>query len=90
METILGFVAGYIAGCKDGSDGVKRLRESLQAIRESGEVRRLTGEAMTFAEAAVRRAAAARGFGNLSSTVGTVTEMLAHRANAIAKGDRAA
>ena len=26
METIIGFVAGYIAGCQDGPDGVKRLR----------------------------------------------------------------
>jgi len=32
METILGFVAGYLAGCRDGKDGVKRLRESLEAI----------------------------------------------------------
>lgn len=90
METVFGFVAGYLVGCNDGKDGVKRLRESLQAILDSGEVRRLTGEAMTMAEATVRRAASGRGFDSLSSTVDTVTDMLAHRAAAIGKGNRAA
>jgi hypothetical protein len=90
METILGFVAGYLAGCNDGKDGVKRLRESVQAIIESGEMRRLTGEAMVVAEAAVRRAASGKGFGSLSGTVGSVSDMLAHRAGAIGKGNRAA
>lgn len=90
METILGFVAGYMAGCRDGKDGAKRLRESIEAIMSSGEVRRLAAEAMTVAEAATRRAIAGRGFGSLSDTVGTVTDMLAHRAAAIGKGNRAA
>ena len=90
METVLGFIAGYMAGCRDGKDGAKRLRESFDAIRSSPEVKRLTAEAMTMAEAAVRRAAEGRGFGSLSGTVGTVTDMLAHRANAIGKGNRAA
>jgi hypothetical protein len=90
METLFGFVAGYLAGCKDGKDGVKRLRESVQTIMESGEFRRLTGEAMTMAEAAVRRAAEGRGFESLSGTVGTVSDMLAHRAGAIGRANRAA
>jgi hypothetical protein len=90
METIFGFVAGYIAGCNDGKDGVKRLRESVRAIMDSGEVRRLAGEAMTVAEATVRRAAAGRGFDSLSDTVGSVTDMLADRAAAIGRGKRAA
>ncbi len=90
METLLGFVAGYMAGCNDGKDGIKRLRESVKAIVESGEVRRLAGEAVTVAEAAVRRAAARQGFDSLGDTVTTVTDMLAHRAAAIGRGKRAA
>jgi hypothetical protein len=90
METIFGFVAGYLAGCRDGKDGVKRLRESLQAILESGEVRRLTAEAMTMAEVTARRAISGRGLGSLSDTVSSVTDMLAHRAAASGKGNRAA
>jgi hypothetical protein len=87
METILGFVAGYMAGSRDGKDGAKRLRESFEAIISSPEVRRLAGEAMTMAEAAARRATSGR---SLSDTVGTVTDMLAHRAGAIGRGNRAA
>jgi hypothetical protein len=90
METILGFVAGYLAGSRDGKDGAKRLRESFEAIISSPEVRRMAGEAMTVAESAARRATAGRSFGSLSDTVGTVTDMLAHRAGALGKGNRAA
>jgi hypothetical protein len=90
METILGFVAGYLVGCRDGKDGAKRLRESFEAIISSAEVKRLTTEAMTLAEATMRRAATTRNFGSLSDTVGGVTDMLAHRAGAIGKGNRAA
>ena len=90
METILGFVAGYMAGSRDGKDGAKRLRESFEAIIRSPEVRRLAAEAMTMAEAATRRATTGRNFGSLSETVGSVTDMLAHRAGAIGRGNRAA
>ncbi len=90
METILGFVAGYLAGCRDGKDGVRRLRESIEAIMSSGEVRRLAGEAMTLAEATARRAATSRGFGSFGDTVETVTDMLTHRAAALGRGNHAA
>jgi hypothetical protein len=90
METLIGFVAGYLAGCKDGPDGVKRLRATAQAIMKSDEVERLTAEAMSFAEVAVRRAASGRRLTGLSGTVGTVTDMLVHRAGALGKGSSAA
>ena len=38
METLVGFVAGYLAGCKDGPDGLARLRSSAQAILKSAEL----------------------------------------------------
>jgi len=90
METILGFVAGYLAGSRDGKDGPKRLREAFEAIVSSPEVRRMATEAMTVAEAAARRASSSRNFGSLSETVGSVTEVLAHRAQALGRGNRAA
>jgi hypothetical protein len=90
METLIGFVAGYIAGCKDGQDGVKRLRATAEGILSSDEVRRLTAEAMGFAEVAVRRAASGRSLTGLSGTVGTVTDMLVHRASGLGKGPKAA
>jgi hypothetical protein len=84
METILGFVAGYLAGCKDGPDGVKKLRATVTAILSSDEVKRLTAEAATVAGATIRQAASGR------SLSGTVTDMIMHRANAIGRGSRAA
>jgi hypothetical protein len=95
METLIGFVAGYIAGCKDGPDGVKRLRAAAADIWNSGEVKRLAGEAMSFAEGLTRDVLAGRGasghrLGGLSGAVGSVTEALAHRGDATGKGRRAA
>ena len=90
METLIGFVAGYIAGSKDGQDGAKRLRASAEAILHSDEVKRLSAEAMSFAEVAMRRAASGRSLTGLSGTVGTVTDMLIHRASAMGKGPKAA
>jgi len=83
-------VAGYLAGCKDGQDGVKRLRASAEAILNSDEVKRLTAEAISYAEVAMRRAASGRSLTGLSGTVGTVTDMLVHRAAGLGKGPKAA
>jgi hypothetical protein len=80
METIIGFVAGYIAGCQDGPDGVKRLRATAAEIMRSDEVKRLMAEAMSVAGELVSRAASSRSLGELSGTVGGVSDMLVHRA----------
>jgi hypothetical protein len=85
METFVGFVAGYLAGCREGKEGLTRLRESLVAIRDSPEARRMAGEAAGLGMAVLRRTAAqaARGGASLSglgSTAGTVSDLLAHRA----------
>jgi len=84
METLVGFVAGYLAGCKDGPDGLARLRSSAQAILKSAELKRLTGEAIGLAGALAGQAMSNR------KLAGTVTDLLAHRAAALGKGSRAA
>jgi hypothetical protein len=90
METIIGFVAGYIAGCQDGPDGVKRLRAAAADIMSSDEVRRLMAEAMSVAGGLVSRAMSGRSLGNLSGTVEGVTDMLVHRGSAAGRRSRAA
>jgi len=95
METLIGFVAGYIAGCKDGPDGVKRLRSCAADIWNSGEVKRLAGEAMSFAEVLARdvlagRGASGSGLRGLSGAVGSVSDALGQRAGAFGKARRAA
>jgi hypothetical protein len=87
METLFGFVAGYLAGCQDGQDGLKRLRASVEAIMKSGETKRVAAEAVSFAETVARRAASGR---SLSGTVSSVTDMLVHRASEAGKRARAA
>ena len=85
METIIGFVAGYLVGTREGTDGLARMRKSAQAIMESPEFRRLIGEAAGVAQLAVGRATK----GGLSSTFNGVTELIAARAGA-ARDRRAA
>ena len=75
METILGFVAGYLTGSREGREGLERLRESWRGIRNSPEARKLAAEAMGIAELAVRRAAG----GTVSGTASGVSAMLVRR-----------
>ena len=56
METIIGFVAGYLVGSREGKTGLERLKTSWHAIRSSPEVRKLATDAITMAEQVVRRA----------------------------------
>ena len=79
METIVGFVAGYLVGTREGRDGLSRLRSSWHSIRTSPEVRKLATEAVTVAELAVRRASNGR-LGGFGETVSGVTEILVRRA----------
>ncbi len=85
METIIGFVAGYLTGSREGRAGLDRLRTSWHAIRTSPEVRKLASEAVMLAEATVRRAAS----GGLGETASGVRGLIAGRA-ASRQGQRAA
>lgn len=86
METILGFVIGYLAGSREGRDGLERLRESWRGIRNSPEARKLAFEAVSVAELVVRRAAG----GGLSGTVSGVSDLLVRKAGAVRDTKRAA
>lgn len=56
METIIGFVAGYLVGTREGKAGLKKLRESWHAIRNSPEAHRLAADALSLAETAAKQA----------------------------------
>ena len=72
MEAIIGFVAGYLVGTREGKAGLERLKTSWHAIRTSPEVRKLATDAITMAEQVVRQAP----IGGIS---GTVVRTLASR-----------
>ena len=78
METIIGFVAGYLVGVNGGRDGLQRVRSSWQAIRTSPEVRRLVTEGVVVAQAAAGRASR----GGLGGVISGVADVLAARAAA--------
>ncbi len=89
METIVGFVAGYLVGTREGRDGLERMRSSWRAIRTSPEVRKLAAEAVSVAGTAVRRSSG-RGGLSIGGAVGDVTDMLLRRAAGARQGSRAA
>lgn len=72
METVIGFVAGYLVGTREGRAGLDRFQASLKAIRTSPEVRRMAGEAVTMATQVagqVVRQASGHGLGDIGGTV---------------------
>ena len=75
METIVGFLVGYVVGSREGKEGVERLRTSWQSIKTSPEVRRLAGEALSVAEQVTQRTSA-RG---LSAVGGTIARSITER-----------
>jgi hypothetical protein len=76
METIIGFVAGYLVGVNSGRDGLERARSSWRSIRNSPELRRLVSEGAVIARTTVGRASRH----GLGETIGGVTDLIAARA----------
>ncbi len=68
METLIGFIVGYLVGSREGKEGLTRLRTSADAIRHSPEVRRLAAQAITIAESATKDASS-RGLGSIGATI---------------------
>jgi hypothetical protein len=55
METIVGFVAGYLVGTREGKAGLERLKTSWRAITSSPEVRKMASNAIVMAEQVIKR-----------------------------------
>jgi hypothetical protein len=78
METIIGFVVGYLVGSNEGKAGLERLRTSANAIMRSPEVRRLAAEAITIAESTARQASS-QGVGGIGGSVArTLIDRVTH------------
>ena len=68
METVIGFLVGYVVGSREGKEGLERLRSSWQAITHSPEVRGMAGEALSMAGQVAQRASAS-GRGGVGETI---------------------
>ena len=83
METIIGFVAGYLTGTRQGREGLDRARKSLRDIMKSAEARRMAGEAVARAGSIVGRGSArgatATATGLVKLVIRQVTEAIADK-----------
>ncbi|HUL28000.1 MAG TPA: hypothetical protein VLW44_19755 [Streptosporangiaceae bacterium] len=75
METVIGFIAGYLVGTSHGRAGLAKVRSSVEAIRTSPELRRLAADGAGIA-GAVAKQAASRG---VAGAVGDVAGRLMGR-----------
>lgn len=55
METLIGFAVGYMVGTQHGRDGLRRVQESIDALRESPDVRAALLAGASIAGSAVRQ-----------------------------------
>lgn len=77
METIVGFVIGYLVGVREGPGGLDRVRTSVQSIRESPQLRELTTEGLALVAPVVKQVLACSGSAVVRGAFGAVT----HRAD---------
>lgn len=89
METLIGFVVGYLVGAREGKDGVERLKTSVSSIIGSSEARRMLAEAVAVAEPIARRASSA-GLAGMGGIGGTVVRQIVNRAAGTRDESRAA
>ena len=89
METLIGFVVGYMVGAREGKGGLERLKVSVSSIVNSPEARRMLSEAMAVAQPVIQRASSA-GLGNVGGIGGAVVKQLVDRASGAREGSRAA
>jgi hypothetical protein len=68
METVIGFIVGYLVGTSQGRAGLAKVRTSAEAIRTSPELRRLAGEATGIAGSVLKQATS-RGVAGAASEV---------------------
>lgn len=55
METLIGFAVGYVVGTQQGKDGLRRVQESIEALRSSEDVRAALITGASIAGSAVRQ-----------------------------------
>jgi hypothetical protein len=56
METMIGFIAGYLVGTGHGRAGLAKVRSSVEAIRTSPELRRLAADGAGIAGVVLKQA----------------------------------
>jgi hypothetical protein len=55
METLIGFAVGYVVGTQQGKEWLRRMQESIEALRSSEDVRAALVTGASIAGSAVRQ-----------------------------------
>jgi hypothetical protein len=55
METLIGFAIGYLVGTRQGREGLRNARDSVDAIRRSPDVQQLVSSGVSMAGATVKQ-----------------------------------
>jgi hypothetical protein len=82
METLIGFVIGYLLGTRHGRDGVRKIRESIEAIAASQEARQAFATGVGVAGSAARHALG----GGAGKVLTGAAEALARKADKALRG----
>lgn len=75
METAIGFVIGYYVGTRQGREGLQRAKESLDAIRNSPDVRQAVSVGTSMAGSAVKQVLSGRGGALITDALDAVTAL---------------
>lgn len=83
METLIGFAIGYMIGTRQGQDGMRRALESLDAIRNSPEVRKMVAGGAGVAGSMVQQLLGS----GVGAVVGGTVETLVRKATDALAGE---
>jgi hypothetical protein len=75
METLIGFAIGYFVGAQQGRDGLRKVIEAADAIRNSPEARQAVLAGASIAGSAARRVLGGDGNGVLREVVDMLGRM---------------
>lgn len=73
METLIGFMVGYVLGTRQGRDGLRAVRQSVEAIRNSPEARELLAGGVSVAGSMAKQLLSGGAAPMIANVVGVVS-----------------
>ncbi|HEX3789620.1 MAG TPA: hypothetical protein VHW44_17275 [Pseudonocardiaceae bacterium] len=87
METLIGFVVGYLVGTRQGREGLQKVREAVEGIRNSPETRQLVLTGVAVGRSAVGQVLS----GGAGALFSGAVEAITHKVDTLnSDSDRAA
>ena len=90
METLIGFVVGFMVGTQQGRDGLARMRSSVDAIRNSPQTRQAVVTGIAIAGSAAKQVLGGGAGAVLTGAVDAFSRKAGAMVSAVGTEDRAA